>query len=350
MLQNTIGLPTAITRQQQGRWLEDTQAADATHKEELVEANKNTLFDRHRKDHHDFRHDLLGQMAIFAPRLAKSDDKWFPWDVTCIVDNVSDMFLLDYLASSPYSPLMLEHDPQLYNSGLLWRDAFEDLLHTKLKKACADGGRMASEGVNRGHLAEVSWIARMININKRITEQQGYQTGEWAKDLWANLLGSTWRGDFYDNAIRPSEGSEYPSASQAFARMTKPESEQSLYEQFLLRQDPTTSESEARKSQQPEDSSTVRGPAADTESVEGSRSEKVGVLSTLTTTERVVLPDGTVTTKVVLKRKFADGREECTETVHKGHVNDSSGGNQASAGSEDGDNIKMAKKRSGWFW
>ena len=43
------------------------------------------------------------------------------------------------------------------------------------------------------------------------------------------------------------------------------------------------------------------------------------ILAQLTTTETTRLPDGTVTTKVVLKQRFADGREEERETVHTSH-------------------------------
>ncbi|KAK0945035.1 hypothetical protein LTR29_003382 [Friedmanniomyces endolithicus] len=43
---------------------------------------------------------------------------------------------------------------------------------------------------------------------------------------------------------------------------------------------------------------------------------KVDVLSSLTTTHTTRLPDGTVTTKVLLKQRFADGREESEEKVH----------------------------------
>ncbi|KAI4253512.1 MAG: hypothetical protein LQ352_003652 [Teloschistes flavicans] len=46
---------------------------------------------------------------------------------------------------------------------------------------------------------------------------------------------------------------------------------------------------------------------------------KPSVTSTMTTTQRCTLPDGTVYTKVVLKKGFSDGREECTETEHTTH-------------------------------
>lgn len=44
--------------------------------------------------------------------------------------------------------------------------------------------------------------------------------------------------------------------------------------------------------------------------------EKPDVLSLLTTTHTTRMPDGTVTTKVILKQRFADGREETSESVH----------------------------------
>ncbi|OTA37090.1 hypothetical protein BTJ68_03158 [Hortaea werneckii EXF-2000] len=47
--------------------------------------------------------------------------------------------------------------------------------------------------------------------------------------------------------------------------------------------------------------------------------KKVDVLSSLTTTQTTRMPDGTVTTKVVLKQRFADGREETEEKLHTYH-------------------------------
>jgi hypothetical protein len=64
------------------------------------------------------------------------------------------------------------------------------------------------------------------------------------------------------------------------------------------------------------------------------------ILSTLTTTQRSTAPDGTVTTKVVLKKRFADGREECEESVHTQHCSDAT-----AQGSGD-----APGKKGGWFW
>jgi hypothetical protein len=61
-----------------------------------------------------------------------------------------------------------------------------------------------------------------------------------------------------------------------------------------------------------------------------------GVLSALTTTQTIRSPDGTVTTKVVLKQRFSDGREETSESVHT--TNDAV------------DPAKEEPKPKGWFW
>nr|POE72784.1 hypothetical protein CFP56_30723 [Quercus suber] len=70
---------------------------------------------------------------------------------------------------------------------------------------------------------------------------------------------------------------------------------------------------------------------------------KVDVLSSLTTTQTTRLPDGTVTTKVTLKQRFADGREESQEKVHtyqeRARVH----------GSEESEEREPRGKK-GWFW
>lgn len=73
------------------------------------------------------------------------------------------------------------------------------------------------------------------------------------------------------------------------------------------------------------------------------------ILSTLTTTERSVAPDGSVTTKVVLKKRFADGREESSETVHtqRGHEMKPWQASRAPQMEKAGEE---SKKSSGWFW
>ncbi|KAF2087580.1 hypothetical protein K490DRAFT_56681 [Saccharata proteae CBS 121410] len=67
------------------------------------------------------------------------------------------------------------------------------------------------------------------------------------------------------------------------------------------------------------------------------------ILSMLTTTHRSVEADGSVTTKVVLKKRFADGREETSETVNT----ESGNGAQLRSRTDDG---AAGGKKGGWFW
>jgi hypothetical protein len=72
------------------------------------------------------------------------------------------------------------------------------------------------------------------------------------------------------------------------------------------------------------------------------------VLAQLTTTHTTRSPDGTVTTKVVLKQRFADGTEEERETVHTSHEPPSGSNDKISQDTEQ--KKKNEKKRGGWFW
>ena len=63
------------------------------------------------------------------------------------------------------------------------------------------------------------------------------------------------------------------------------------------------------------------------------------VISTMTRTERVRLPDGSVESKIVNIRRFADGREESDESV------------EVSRPQEGLDSRPESDKpKNGWFW
>ena len=91
------------------------------------------------------------------------------------------------------------------------------------------------------------------------------------------------------------------------------------------------------------------------------QSRQPSILSTLTTTERSVAPDGSVTTKVVLRKRFADGREESSETVHTQRGQEQSEARdpwaalqKSFAPADEAKRGELAKKeetkKSGWFW
>jgi hypothetical protein len=92
--------------------------------------------------------------------------------------------------------------------------------------------------------------------------------------------------------------------------------------------------------------------------------KKDSIVSTMTTTERRTLPDGTVETKRVLKKRFADGREESNESVERQMSSPSNSRSPvskplekevASTARQDKQTQTNEKedprpKRSGWFW
>ncbi|KAL8806020.1 MAG: hypothetical protein Q9200_005192 [Gallowayella weberi] len=102
---------------------------------------------------------------------------------------------------------------------------------------------------------------------------------------------------------------------------------------------------------------------------DGIVSDHPRIVSTMTTTQRTTRPDGSVYSQVVLKKRFSDGREECTETEYTTNGTPRSeldGGMPQRRKDEavkstpslgyDG-KVKQAlaqkieeKKKNGWFW
>lgn len=78
-------------------------------------------------------------------------------------------------------------------------------------------------------------------------------------------------------------------------------------------------------------------------------STRPDVLAQLTTTETTRMPDGTVTTKVVLKQRFADGREEERETVHTSHEPPPGSADKKPQVNHEQPE-KEKERKAGWFW
>ena len=87
-----------------------------------------------------------------------------------------------------------------------------------------------------------------------------------------------------------------------------------------------------------------------------SKVETPSILSTLTTTETTTLPDGSVRTTTVLKKRFSDGREECNESrrTHHPGLQPSFFSPPFSQASPDHPKERKeqtnGKPRKGWFW
>ncbi|PSN75373.1 hypothetical protein BS50DRAFT_541354 [Corynespora cassiicola Philippines] len=221
-----------------------------------------------------------------------------------------------------YSPRSLEEDRQMGKAGVLWRDAFEDLLRVQ------QGADLIPED-QLGHSKRIpysewtrrfwdpSWAASEVNRQRanypRRVPWEGEETNEEPNYEYEH--------DHEDQHDDPPFHRPGQSSSD------QPATELDAYERFLA---PTESKMPTKPS----------------------------ILSTLTTTERTVAPDGTVTTKVVLKKRFADGREESSETVHTSRGQDDDAQprdpwkamQDAQFPSKELTDKKNEDKKKGWFW
>ena len=248
--------------------------------------------------------------------------------------------MIEYLLLEGDSPLALELDRDI-GGKMPWRDAFEDLL------LASHGRELPLRERGRAEESSVDWISRMMLCNS------------WsAKPAWDRLFDEATARllDMVDMSVfGPSECPR---------KKDSPETELDYY----LRSE--NSENSENFDSPPSGSSlpTPTSPCTDDP-------RPPSVLSTLTTTERTTDPDGTVRTRVVLKKRFSDGSEENKETVHTGLAGhkqsavsgsevahrDSNSGIDEWSGASGGDirespsNKRTAKevhrqRQRGWFW
>ncbi|KAF2204419.1 hypothetical protein GQ43DRAFT_437932 [Delitschia confertaspora ATCC 74209] len=263
-------------------------------------------------------------IADFAwSQIAQTLDEMAPFS-----DDFVDVFVRPVLPTqhpcSPYSPSALEADSRLQNAGISWRDAYEDLLRASQGKPLLEDKVLGQSS----SMPYQQWIRRLQQqpFPERPTTLEGYpKPVPWTDES------STSEEPDYEYGHDHEDQHDDPPPSKA---ADGPATEIEAYERFLGSTSASTSTSMAQKS---------------------SSSDRPSVLSTLTTTERTVQPDGTVTTKVVLKKRFADGREESSETVQtqRGHEDDTKDVwremREAQFGGSFGTDEGKGKK-SGWFW
>ncbi|KAJ4336270.1 hypothetical protein N0V87_005563 [Didymella glomerata] len=226
---------------------------------------------------------------------------------------------------NPYSPSALEADERTKHMGSLWRNAFEDLMRTTQEHPLlsdaqnSDAEQMGLwplreyakelkqlEESNDRRLLEARQSARIVTNDEPIYE--------YAHD----------HEDQHDDPPTPKpQKTAFPKNTPGGQSDT--ETELDAYERLLTPQS---------------SSSLLANESTST------------ILSTLTTTERTTAPDGTVTTKVVLKKRFADGSERSSETIHtqRGedtrHTEDSWKAMQSAQSEHD----QRVQKKGGWFW
>jgi len=218
-----------------------------------------------------------------------------------------------YLAGSRYSPLRLERD----HTNINWRDAFEDLLVEDAS------GQLPNARRNVGHDQSENkdiWISSLVSRDL-VELPIGYS-------MFSPLLSSPMLA-----LLSPFMES---------GRDHNEESELDHYERFPDKQEQSSQSVSSAPSANPKDQS----------SQQTRTTSMPSIVATMTTTERHVLPNGTVTTKTVMKKRFADGREESEENMTTTHSaaapNDTGKESHEDVGQERP--IAQAIKKDNWFW
>ena len=250
-----------------------------------------------------------------------------------------------YLLYSPYSPLRLEQQPYLCDHGAKWREAFEDLL------AVQSGRGLPPKCSQKIPESSVDWVTTMIDLAICKQEEDTQESSSTANTTSEALKQYPGLLSCFPSARQPendADEDEYGDNDDVDDDDDAENTELGVYERLF-------------GSQKPSPSVTARAAARSFAHVQQNSSDAdnktPNILSTLTTTERTTLQDGSVHTKVVLKKRFSDGREESTETVHHQNAvrqtldtasksikdDENVGGNGKDKG------IKENKSR-GWFW
>ncbi|OAL46929.1 hypothetical protein IQ07DRAFT_590428 [Pyrenochaeta sp. DS3sAY3a] len=265
-----------------------------------------------------------------------------------------------------YSPRVLEQDPELQKAGVQWRAAYEDLVRGERndRPHCmrSDEPIFPEDRHRRG------WFHNRRCGRREQVESSDEPSYEYSHD----------HEDQHDDPPTPKVDQKQTFPGFEFAR---PEREVSSDDSTHApsngqEQKPLLAQSPQKEAQEEDQSwsdaqrdayteldvyeqmaatkDASLPPSHTPDVIQGSSS----ILSTLTTTERSVAKDGSITTKTILKKRFADGREESSETVHTQHGQEARMESQdpwkpvqqiPSAPVEKAEK-KSEEKKGGWFW
>lgn len=259
-----------------------------------------------------------------------------------------NVFPLSYLIHSRYSPLHLERQEQSCERGDKWRAAFEDLIASQDDQ---DQNSNPAKETQDGQRSGLGWVMSMLELRHPADVEDFCKalcsTARLAMPL-ASLGAREATYEEEEDGLEDEEGEgrereEYDKEDEEMTELDlydRLKTSNGLLSRICSEALKVQSQSLAEELEQAPPLVTERD------------NKKPGILSTLTTTERTTLPDGSVHTKVVLKKKFSDGREESTETIHtqnalaeqqKGAIVKAS---QEQRASKQEDNVGG----KGWFW
>lgn len=305
-------------------------------------------------------------------------------------------FPVSYIFHDPYSPLVLEQTAEYRQHSGKWRAAFADLLAAQSGQDLSPKSQRDEDEQLHGEVSPSDWTSHMVGmaLHKRQTDVARSNCEMW--DCIARKLGfgdshqdtetrnSAMRGgadteDVTSPNLATSAATSEHQTVQDLDGETEANPALCQYLRSLLDErgmvDPAETEQDQQKQtaseEDEEDLSTALGlhmghPAFSSENptsmfaqsrptkttTEASNGQTPSVLSTLTTTEQRTLPDGTMTTKIVLKKRFADGGEESTERIY---TENARGNNMGGLAKSDMQRNFTEKKetdspKKGWFW
>lgn len=316
----------------------------------------------------------------FSTRLTLSMPSFF--------QHFDDQWPLNYITFSPYSPLHLErqardrarHEKGVFSSLVSsfredadrdsdepqWREAFEDLLRVENGMSLLDRDRLIAGRTE----SEWDWLKGLVKRGSMGSEFQ-FLTGPDRE----GVFGIRGAGSYKDKLLEVTE-TEADDELALYERFMEDleawerELSQSFNRSHILRslvenhQNRCQSEEQSRPEsrfgfpqledkQGNDDNETwldlVSGgsrksvPETRVELIPSEDSLSPRIISTMSRTERTRLPDGSVQTKKVITKRYADGREETDSSVE---TTLPSSGHVESSDSDDG----KSKRTSGWFW
>lgn len=226
-----------------------------------------------------------------------------------------------------YSPSALEANERTKHVGSMWRNAFEDLMRTTQEHPLLSDTQ--NSDLDQMGLSPLQEYAKELKEQGEGNSRRLLKVQESARFNADDEPGYEYAHDHEDQHDDPPTPKPQQTAFPRSSSEARPDiaTELDAYERLLT----------------PQAISSLPNPEV-----------RPTILSTFTTTERTTAPDGTITTKVVLKKRFADGSEQSSESVHTQHgevVHRSEDSQRAMQNAQASDETtQSSQKKRGWFW
>lgn len=332
--------------------------------------------------------DPLSLDALSFPLFSQPFRTNFTFSMPSFFQHFDDQWPLNYITFSPYSPLHLErqarerarHGTAVFSSLVSsfreesdrdlnepqWREAFEDLLRVENGMSLLDRDRLIAGRTE----SEWDWLKGLV---KRGSMGSGFQlvSGPSMDGVLGIQGAETYRDRFseaaeaeaddelalYERFMQDLEawGRDF---SEAFDRShilrSLVENRQhrnqleELYQPDFPRGLPPLEDKQGDDDNESWLDLVSGGnrksvPETPVDSAPSDGSSSSHIISTMSRTERTRLPDGSVQTKKVVTKRYADGREETDSSVETTHPRSENADSSSSGESE-------SKPKTGWFW